>query len=443
MPTWSKPMSLSKELRRSILAGQLLTTSLVAQSAPTTPGDDHEVLLSVTHARVPSKVFHATRDISVWLPGGTWGKEARLPVLVFPDAEEKGEFRSALANIQFLIDRQLIPPLMVLGVPYFANRTHELTPAATGSTLRDWPDAGGADQTIQFVADELLPWADAHYPTAPTRVLAGHSFGALFALYTMVNRPEIFRVVIAMSPPMGWNDGAFSREATMRLASDSVHTRTLFITSGGYEPPIVQSAPAFVAQLAAVLDTAHTHRLTFGSRRYPGDAHDVTPLTSLVEALRMAFAPLAVPIDSVVDQLSSRHAQDSAELMTIVQQLESRHAAAAAAFGIPALFPEAPLDQIGYYSLDAKHPGLAVTLLRENRDRYPQSANAHESLGEGLVAVGDTSGAVGEFHAAIAIVHTELRTPQPIITRTRQQAIAAAALAQLSALHRENAARNP
>jgi len=415
----------------------LTTRGLVAQSAPGGGGGgDSEVLLAVGHARVPSKVFHATRDISVWLPDGAPAGAARYPVLVFPDAEEKGEFRSALANIQFLIDRGLIPPLMVLGVPYFSNRTHELTPAATGSSLQAWPDAGGADQTIQFIVDELLPWADAHYPTAPTRILAGHSFGALFALHAMIRRPAVFRVVIAMSPPMGWNDGAFNREAAASLASDSTHTRTLFVASGGLDIPIVQSTPAFAARLTALLDSMPTRRLTFEFRLYPRDPHDMTPLPGLVDGLRMAFASLVVPIDSVLDQLSSRPSQDSAEILATVQGLESRRAAAASALGVPALFPEDPLNQLGFYSLDAKHPGLAVALLRENRDRYPYSSNAHESLGEALIAMGDTLGAVDEFRAAIAIANGELRTTRSIITRTRQRAIAAAALAQLRAVHR-------
>jgi hypothetical protein len=89
-----------------------------------TAADPHETLLTVTHVHVPSRVYHTARDVSVRLPTGLPKTGVRYVVLIFPDAEEKVQFRSALANIHFLIDRQLVPPIMVLGVPFLKNRIH-------------------------------------------------------------------------------------------------------------------------------------------------------------------------------------------------------------------------------------------------------------------------------------------------------------------------------
>src|SRR5262249_48640295 len=144
---------------------------------------DDEALIRVAKIHIPSRVFNGTRDAMVWVPSEGTTAARRYPVLVFPDAEETTQFRAALANIQFLIQRGLIPPMLVVGVPYFANRTHELTPRPSEETAKTWPTAGGADDNLRFIADELLPWVDAHYPTVPTRLLAGHSFGGLFAVY--------------------------------------------------------------------------------------------------------------------------------------------------------------------------------------------------------------------------------------------------------------------
>jgi uncharacterized protein len=420
--------------RRTIL--MICAAAQVHGQAPSHP-IGQEVLLSVVHARVPSTVFHATRDVSVWLPDGTAGTVARYPVMVFLDAEETGQFRSALANVQFLIDRQLIPPLMVVGVPYFADRRHELTPRPSGSTAKDYPTAGGADGTMQFIADELLPWVDAHYPTLPTRLLAGHSLGGLFALYTMVTRPDVFRIIIAMSPALGWNDGTLSPDLAARIAADTVHTRTLFLTSGGLEPSIDRPTTAFATRLTALLDSSHTDRLRFERRQYPQDGHTMTPLPGLVDGLRMAFEPLIPPVDSVVQQLSAEHTQDTAVILAAVHGLESRYTENAASLGLPALFPEAPLDLLGSYSLEAKQPDVAVRLFRENRDHYPHSSNAHESLGEGLLAVGDTLGAVVEFRKALSISRVEIRETRSVVKRADEKVVTSAALAQLRALHRD------
>lgn len=404
----------------------------LGKSQPT--AGEHEELLTVTHARIPSKAFQTARDVSIWLPDGT-DPATRYPVVVFPDAEEKGQFRSALANIQFLVDRRLIPPLLVVGVPYLANRRHELTPRATGSTARLYPAAGGADQTLHFMADELLPWIDAHYPTLPTRVLVGHSLGGLFALYAMTTRPDVFRIVLALSAPVDWNDGAFGTQAANSLATDTL-SRTLFLTSGGLEPPIDEPTTVFAAHLTALLDSLHTNHLRFERRRYPRDTHEMTPLPGLVDGLRMAFDPVLVPIDSVIGELAKRHVRDSSAIHATAQALESRYAAGTKTLGIPGPFPEAALDVLGGYSLEANQPALALTLLSENRDRYPLSSNAHESVGEALVAVGDTTKAVGEFHTAIAIATAQLQKPGTVLTHGHERDVRAAALAQLQALHK-------
>jgi predicted alpha/beta superfamily hydrolase len=429
----------------AVLLGHALTAAvLTGQSVRegTAPHATHEasreVLLAVTHVRIPSTVFRATRDVSVWLPDVETSAAARYPVLVFPDAEEKGQFRSALANIQFLIDRHLIPPLVVVGVPYFADRIHELTPQASGSTLQTFPTAGGADETMRFITDELLPWVDSHYPTLPTRLLAGHSAGGVFALYTMVTRPGFFRIVIAMSPALYWNDGALGAELATQIAADTVNTRTLFLTSGGLESVIDEPTTAFGTRLTKLLDSLHTTRLRFDRRRYPLDSHEMTPMQGLVDGLRMAFDPILVPVDSVVAELSARHAQDATEIQAAVDTLESRYAAAARSLGVPAPFPESPLDALGSYSLQAKQAALAVKLLRENRDRYPHSSNTHESLGEALAAVGDTTRAVEELRSAITLAQAELSKTRSVITRAQDRAVTAAARAQLHALHRDD-----
>jgi predicted alpha/beta superfamily hydrolase len=402
--------------------------------------DPHEVLLAVTHVHVPSKVYHTTRDISVWLPTGLPKTGVRYAVLVFPDAEEKAQFRAALANIQFLVDRHLVPPIMVLGVPFLKNRMHELTPPATGETAKDFPAAGGADETLQFLADELLPWADAHYPTLHLRILAGHSAGGLLALYAMVARPDLFRVLIAMSPATYWNDGAFSDDVAARISGDTRHERTLFITSGGLENSVLQgqidsATTAFTLHLRALLDSAHNTTVRFERRRYPNDAHDMTPLPSLVDGLRMAFQPTVVPIDSVLLQLTHDHTDDSAAIHAVVRDLESRYTTAATSLGLPTPFPEAPLEILGSYTLDVKQTALAVTLLRENLDRYPHSAIAHESLGEALAAAGDTSHAVVELRTAVSLAEAEMRATDSILVWANDRDAIGAARSQLQQLH--------
>ncbi len=415
----------------------LMAATLPAQPSRKAPEPlgTREALLTVTRVHVPSKAFGTTRDVYIWIPNTESPAAARYPVLVFPDAEEYGQFRAALANVQFLIDRRLIPPMIVAGVPFLKNRSHELSPPATGSTVKNYPNAGGAGQTLQFMIDELLPWIDAHYPTLPVRLFAGHSLGGLLALYAMDTRPDAFRVVIAMSPALYWNDGAFASDVALRLARDTVRPRTLFLMSGVQEPSIDEPTTAFAQRLTALLDSTRTNRLTFERRRYPDDTHEMTPLPGLVDGLRMAFRPLLVPADSVVTGFSARNTTDSAEIAAAVNALEARYSAGTASLGVPGLFPEQALDLLGSYALEVKQANLAVTLFRENRNRYPKSSNAHESLGEALVAAGDTTRAVDEFRTSIVLAREEAKSAS-VIVRGQARAVTAQARSQLQSLHR-------
>jgi uncharacterized protein len=407
-----------------------------SQKVPEPPGT-REALLTVARVHVPSKAFATTRDVYIWVPNTESPTADRYPVLVFPDAEEYGQFRAALANVQFLIDRRLIPPMIVAGVPFVKDRRHELSPPATGTTAKYYPLAGGAGQTLQFMIDELLPWIDAHYPTLPVRLFAGHSLGGNLALYAMETRPEAFRIVIAMSPAMYWNDGQFGNEVAQQLATDTAHPRTLFLMSGSEEPSIDQPVTAFAAHLTALLDSTKGNRLTFERRRYPGDVHEMTPLPGLVDGLRMAFRPMLVPADSVVTRFSERNTTDSAEIAAAASALESRYAAATSSLGLPGLFPEVALDLLGSYALQAKQANLAVTLLRENRDRYPKSSNTHESLGEALLAAGDTTRAVEEFRSSISLAQSESKSVS-VLVRAQARDVTAQARSQLQALHRDD-----
>jgi Tfp pilus assembly protein PilF len=86
--------------------------------------------------------------------------------------------------------------------------------------------------------------------------------------------------------------------------------------------------------------------------------------------------------------------------------LESRrqYAIGARSLGLDERYPEAEMNQLGYAALQAfKNPPLAVWVFRQNADAYPESANVYDSLGDGLLAMGDTTAAMTQFRRAIDI----------------------------------------
>ncbi len=87
-------------------------------------------------------------------------------------------------------------------------RSDDLTPERIESeerSLTEWINrpvkAGGAENFMRFLQDELIPWVERTYRSDPTRrILVGHSYGGLLALYAMFREPGLFYSYVAASP---------------------------------------------------------------------------------------------------------------------------------------------------------------------------------------------------------------------------------------------------
>ena len=211
--------------------------------------------------------------------------ESRFGILVLLDAEDNVQFDAAVANVAFLVSRKQMGPTIIVGVPNGRSRTHDLTPRPSARTARENRNAGGAAPMASFIVDEVLPFVRSKYRTTPTAVLAGHSFGGLFALHVAASKPDAFTGIIAMSPALWWNEWTAINAYADSIAKSSAPLR-LFATSGGLERDIDVTTQRFAARLDSIKPTS----LRFGYKRYPDDTHAVTPLSSLVDGLRFVFA---------------------------------------------------------------------------------------------------------------------------------------------------------
>ncbi|KRB62042.1 esterase [Rhizobium sp. Root708] len=92
---------------------------------------------------------------------------------------------------------------------------------------------GGADKLLHFIEADLLPEIARRAPVdAGRRALFGHSFGGLFTLFALFERPDLFRNWIAASPSISWEDSQLlEREARRTHGSGGfVH-----LSAGEYE----------------------------------------------------------------------------------------------------------------------------------------------------------------------------------------------------------------
>src|SRR5580692_6186874 len=186
------------------LFGSLGVYATTEKAEPFVIGEEFEI---------ESKVLAETRTYIVHTPPSYKSGKDAYPVLVLQDGD--GHFAYTTSAVDMLSGNGRIPPMIVVGI-INTDRARDMTPTKPASGFGGAPwigSAGGADKFLAFIADELLPTIDHNYRTRPYRVLIGHSFGGLFAVYALLNRPEVFKGYLAISPSLWWDDQILVRTA--------------------------------------------------------------------------------------------------------------------------------------------------------------------------------------------------------------------------------------
>jgi predicted alpha/beta superfamily hydrolase len=236
--------------------------------------------------QIESKVLAETRSYVIHTPDSyKSGKEA-YPVLVLQDAENNFAYTSDAVHLLSANGR--IPQMIVVGINN-TDRTRDMTPSkpATGFGASPWTgSAGGADKFLSFIADELLPTIDRNYRTRPYRVLVGHSLGGLFAVYALMNRPEVFEGYIISSPSLWWDDQVLVKTAQPFFAAHKDLRADLYMTMANEDDTMLGGA----WKLSAVLEESKLQNLRWQFKRYPEEDHGTVPYISTYEGLQAIFA---------------------------------------------------------------------------------------------------------------------------------------------------------
>ncbi len=375
-----------------LLLGTAAALLVAAQSAR---AQDAAVAPWITDT-LQSTTLHTRRVLDVALPTGYEASTDSFPVLVLLDAEDRPQFEAAVANVNFLASRSEIPGLIIVGVVNGRDRTHDMTPPATGGTARLAPTAGGANAFERFIAGEVLPYIRGKYRVRHLTVLAGHSLGGLFGLYVAATRRNPYRGIIAMSPSLWWNDSTVAHDYADAIARLTTGER-IFVASGAYEPQIDVTARRFIARL----DSLKPRGVHYAYRRYTDDTHALTPQPSLIAGLRFVFEPVSI---ARLPLSSPRFTWDSTTFLRVLTTSESTYARGARSLGLPEMLPERLLSQYGHGMLaEMKLPGIAARVFEQNVADYPASPDAHAGYGDGLLAEGDTAAAIVQYKEAVKL----------------------------------------
>ncbi|MFY0565530.1 alpha/beta fold hydrolase [Archangium lansingense] len=356
------------------------------------PSEGQPLILGAKHS-LRSNILEEERGYRLYLPPGYETSSERYPVLYLLDGD--AHFHHSTGIVQFLAGNSHIPQMIVVGVSN-TNRTRDLTPPTRGDTrmpgigspqsvAQALPTAGGADRFLRFLVEELAPHIEARYRTQPYRILVGHSFGGLFALHALMNRPESFHAYIAISPSLWWNNGELVAGAVKSLERLPEQERFLYMSMGNEGDDMLKP----IQQLAASLEQARLARLAWRYSFLENDHHGSTPHRTLYDGLEALFE------DQRVSPALAREGN--------LAQVEANYARLSKRLGFEVRPSEDLVNAMGYYLLRDGKVEPALTVFRRNVELHADSANVHDSLGEALEAAGQLDAALASYQRALEL----------------------------------------
>lgn len=377
--------------RRAALSLALLST--LCWAAPAAAAEETPVTLGI-RTRLRSEVLGEERPLLVHLPERyAASPTTRYPVLYVLDGES--HFLHVATMVEFLARHGNIPEMIVVGVPNTDDRNRDLTPPPLKTERIDdgrllseaAPTAGGADRFLRFLTEELVPSMDARYRTRPYRLLMGHSFGGLFAVHALVHKPDSFQAYLAIEPSLHWNSGELARRAPEALSRLTPPGRALYVVENVAEAELPPGQ--HVRALAQALRKRKLPALTWRYDEVSGEDHSSIPHRGTYEGIRFLF--------------SGWKPTEKLRLGGDLAQWEAHYAGLSRRMGYPVPPPETLLNLAGYRHLQAKSLPQALAAFERTVALYPDSANAHDSLGEALEAAGRLQEALARYERALAL----------------------------------------
>ncbi len=202
-----------------------------------------------------------------------------------------------------------LPQVIVIGIAYDITdmsdwarwRTRDLTPVVHRGTEQYWNKllrrmtgdttiqvkTGGAPRFLSFICDELIPFIESEYPVSKEdRTLGGYSYGGLFTLFALFERPAVFQRYFAGSPTIVYANGVlFEMEQALSERQNDLNAR-LFMSFGQLEDQHKKEA---MKRMAEVLKSHNYPGLDIRTHIFAGETHTSAYAASVMRAFNTLY----------------------------------------------------------------------------------------------------------------------------------------------------------
>ncbi|MFK5983686.1 MAG: alpha/beta hydrolase-fold protein [Flavobacteriaceae bacterium] len=350
-----------------------------------------------------SKSLNEYRKFYVQLPADyNANKNEKYPVVYILDGEV---FLPTVNNVQNYYSGGFTPEMVLIGISNDQNRMRDLTTSKV-TEMYGMPfkkENGEAANFSKFIETELIPFVENKYPVTNFRTLIGHSYGGLFAIYTLIHHPELFSNYLAIDPSLDWDNQKLLKEAKDKLSNNNYQDKSLFMSLNGQlnmqDPTItidnvMQDTSDFTLfprsniAFSELVKQNKLNGLALEWKFYPRDIHGTIPFPSIMDGLISVFQ--WYQMENVSKFNSPETSKD--ELSEIIQYRAKKLKKYFKYTVAP--YPEDLLNMLGYMSLDMKQPEKSKMFFEFNIEFYPNSPNVYDSMADYYERNGDKATAI-------------------------------------------------
>lgn len=226
---------------------------------------------------IESTFLDKDKELTVYYPMNVNGPISTIYLL---DGEWNFEVTQGILDL-FIRWERIPENVALVSIPNEGTRTYDMTPVEDDMRF---PGSGGGTAFLQFFESELIPFVEERLGRSSDRLLIGHSFGGLFALYALCEKPGLFDGIMAISPSTWYGGGYLMKETykekISRLANDSF----LFISTGEFDGVNVASNKLYYNWVKEINPDLDLHY-----RLYEGRNHFTNVVSSTDEGLNAYY----------------------------------------------------------------------------------------------------------------------------------------------------------
>lgn len=351
---------------------------------------------------INSKILNDKRPIWIYKPDN-FDLQKKYPVIYLLDGD--WHFVSVVGMIQqlsYINGNTICPEMIIVGIPV-KDRFRDLTPSCDSSIAKT---SGGYNSFISFINKELIPYIDSTYPTAPYKILIGHSLGGLTVMNTLMKFPDMFNSYVAIDPSMWWENQQSLKEAETVISSGKFENKRLFLAiannmNKGMDTASVRNdntrntlAIRSNLELSDILKANTNNKLNFHTKYYINESHGSIPLIATYDALHFIFDFYNFPLDKL----------DYADTtMSLGYRIENHYKIISEKMGYKINPSENLINTLGYNAIYLNNLALAEYFFKMNINNYPNSYNAYDSCGDYYVNVGNNGQATIMYKKALSL----------------------------------------